>query len=71
MESSGIYKQPNEFYKNMSDEEIDRYYHNNIDDEAAFSEYISRLDWKTPPEFSSESEEQQFIEAMIAEKTQN
>lgn len=71
MESSDIYKQPNEFYKNMSDEEIDRYYHDNLDDEAAFSEYSSRLDWKTPPEFSSEQEEQQFIEAIIAEKTQN
>lgn len=44
MESLDICKQPNEFYKNMSDEEIDRYYHDNLDNEAAFSEYISSLD---------------------------
>lgn len=55
--------------KKLSNEEIDRLFHQDPSDENVFEEYHSRLDWKTPPEFASEEEERQWLEQMIAKKT--
>lgn len=54
----------------LSDEEIDKLFHEDPSNEDVFDEYSSRLDWKTPPEFVSEEEERQYLEKLIAEKTQ-
>ena len=60
---------PNQFYKNMDDDEIYRYFREYPDDEAAFIEYSSRLDWKTPPEFYSDEQEIRFLENLVAKKS--
>lgn len=56
-------------YKQMNDEEIEKLFHENPANEVVFAEYHSRLDWKTPPKFSSTEEEEKFIENLIASKT--
>lgn len=56
-------------YKNMSNEELDRLFHQDPSNEDVFEEYTSRLDWKTPPEFSSSEEEQKFWEELVKSKT--
>jgi hypothetical protein len=55
--------------KQLSDEEIDRLFHEDTSNEDVFEEYRSRLDWKTPPAFSSPEEETQYLEQLIASKT--
>ncbi|HHP7230923.1 MAG TPA: hypothetical protein ACFCUY_08700 [Xenococcaceae cyanobacterium] len=55
--------------KKLSDEEIDRLFHENPSNEDVFEEYHSRLNWRTPPAVASEEEEKQWLEQMIAEKT--
>jgi hypothetical protein len=55
--------------KKLSNEEIDKLFHQDTSNEDVFEEYRSRLDWKTPPEFASEEEETQYLEEWIAEKT--
>ena len=54
----------------MSTEELRVFVRHN-DDEAAFDEYHSRLDWKTPPKFNSAEEEEKFIKETIAGKTKS
>ena len=54
--------------RKLSNEEIDRLFHENPSNEEVFEEYHSRLNWKTPPEFASEEEEKQWLEKLIAEK---
>lgn len=54
--------------KKLSDEEIDKLFHEDTSNEDVFAEYISRLDWKTAPEFTSEEEERQYLEKLITEK---
>ena len=53
----------------MNDGEIDRYFHEHPDDEAAFIEYSSRQNWKTPPEFSSDEQEILFLKNLVAKKS--
>ncbi len=55
-------------FKDMSTEELRVYVRHN-ESEEAFDEYSSRLDWKTPPKFSSAKEEEKFIKDLIASKT--
>ena len=55
--------------KKLSNEEIDKLFHEDTSNEDVFSEYHSRLDWKTPPEFNSTEEEEQFISNLITQKT--
>jgi hypothetical protein len=62
---------PSNLYKQMSLEELEKFVEANQDNEEAFSEYRSRLDWKTPPEFNSAEEEEQFIIDLITQKTGN
>ena len=56
----------NKDLKKMSDEEIDQLFHEDTSNEEVFEEYRSRLSWKTPPEFSSEEEEMEFLEKLIS-----
>lgn len=58
-----------EIFKQMTTEEINEYVRLHPDDEVAYIEYSSRLQWKKPPHFSTSDEERQFIEQLIAEKT--
>ncbi|MEM7593161.1 MAG: hypothetical protein AAF383_16880 [Cyanobacteria bacterium P01_A01_bin.83] len=60
-----------EYLKKLSNEEIDKLFHEDPSNEDIFEEYHSRLDWKTPPSFNSAEEEEQFIENLIAEKIGN
>jgi hypothetical protein len=54
--------------KKLSNEEIDKLFHQDTSNEDVFEEYRSRLDWKTPPNFASEEEEREYLEQLIAEK---
>lgn len=58
-----------EYLKKLSNEEIDKLFHEDTSNEDVFSEYHSRLDWKTPPKFNSTEEEEQFISHLITQKT--
>ncbi len=55
-------------FKEMSTEELRVYVRHN-DSEEAFNEYHSRLEWKTPSEFSSPEEEQKFWEELVKSRT--
>ena len=55
-------------FKDMSTEELRVYVRHN-DSKEAFDEYSLRLDWKTPPKFSSDEEEEKFIKDLITSKT--
>ncbi len=55
-------------FKDMLTEELRIYVRHN-ESEEAFDEYSPRLDWKTPPKFSSIEEEEKFVEDLIASKT--
>ena len=54
--------------KKLSNEEIDRLFHEDPSNEDVFEEYHLRLNWKTPPEFNSAEEEEEFIKDLIAQK---
>lgn len=56
-------------YQAMSTEQLGDFVRIYPDDEEAFIEYNSRLDWKMPPKFNSPQEEEEFIQDLIASKT--
>ncbi|MDJ0687364.1 MAG: hypothetical protein QNJ41_02535 [Xenococcaceae cyanobacterium MO_188.B32] len=61
-----------ESFKNMTDDELEKYINDCLDDEAgelAFLEYSSRLDWKKVPAGATPEEEKQIIEDLIAQRT--
>lgn len=58
-------------YTQMNTEELHQYIIANPEDEQAYIEYSSRLEWKTPPKFNSPQEEEQFIKDLVAKKTGN
>ncbi len=60
-------------FKDMSNEELEKYFNASQDDETselAFLEYSSRLDWNKVPADATPEEEKQIIENLIAQKTQ-
>ena len=61
----------NKDLKKMSDEEIDKLFHEDMTNEEVFEEYRSRLNWKTPPEFSSKEEEIEFLEKLVSQTEKN
>ncbi|MGB5636741.1 MAG: hypothetical protein WBM44_30270 [Waterburya sp.] len=58
-------------YIQMNTEKLHQYVLEHPEDEEAFAEYHSRLNWKTPPKFNSSQEEEQFIKDLVAKKTGN
>ena len=47
--------------KKLSDEEIDKLFHEDPSNEDVFEEYHSRLEWKTLPYFNSVEELEKII----------
>ena len=58
--------------KDMTNDELERYFNNHQDDEngeLAFLEYSSRLDWNKVPADATAEEEKQIIENLIPLKS--
>lgn len=47
--------------KKLSDEEIDKLFHEDTSNEDVFEEYHSRLEWKTLPDFNSVEELEEIV----------
>ena len=62
-----------ESFKNMTNDELEKYINDHLDDETgelAFLEYSSRLDWNKVPAGATPEEEKQIIEDLIAQRTE-
>ena len=47
--------------KKLTNEEIDKLFHEDPSNEDVFEEYHSRLDWKTLPDFNSVEELEEIV----------